>query len=61
MRRPKEFYTLHQASDIMARTLTAGREDMLTYSLYDPAMGSGSLLLTTASYGAKKNAGVRGH
>ena len=53
-----EFYTPHQVSDIMARILTAGREEMPTYSLYDPAMGSGSLLLTTASY--MKNDGVRG-
>ncbi|MDY5166499.1 N-6 DNA methylase [Leuconostoc citreum] len=27
-----EFYTPHQVSDIMARILTAGREDMPTYS-----------------------------
>lgn len=53
-----EFYTPHQVSDIMARILTAGREDLEEYSLYDPTMGSGSLLLTTASY--MKNAGVRG-
>ncbi|WP_263280913.1 SAM-dependent methyltransferase [Leuconostoc mesenteroides] len=31
---------------------------MPTYSLYDPAMGSGSLLLTTASY--MKHDGIRG-
>lgn len=53
-----EFYTPHQVSDIMARILTAGREDKDSYSLYDPAMGSGSLLLTTASY--MHNDGVRG-
>lgn len=53
-----EFYTPHQVSDIMARILTAGRENMDEYSLYDPALGSGSLLLTTASY--MKNSGVRG-
>lgn len=53
-----EFYTPHQVSDIMARILTSGREDMEEYSLYDPTMGSGSLLLTTGSY--MKNAGVRG-
>lgn len=53
-----EFYTPHQVSDIMARILTAGRESKEEYSLYDPTMGSGSLLLTTASY--MKNAGVRG-
>lgn len=53
-----EFYTPHQVSDIMARILTSGREDKERYSLYDPTMGSGSLLLTTASY--MKNAGVQG-
>lgn len=53
-----EFYTPHQVSDIMARILTAGRENLEEYSLYDPTMGSGSLLLTTASH--MKNAGVRG-
>lgn len=45
-----EFYTPHQVSDVMARILTAGRQDMVEYSLYDPTLGSGSLLLTTASY-----------
>ncbi|BDR57448.1 type I restriction-modification system subunit M [Xylocopilactobacillus apis] len=45
-----EFYTPHQVSDIMARILTEGRENLDDYSLYDPALGSGSLLLTTASY-----------
>ncbi|GAO99900.1 type I restriction-modification system subunit M [Fructobacillus ficulneus] len=53
-----EFYTPHQVSDIMARILTAGREEKESYTLYDPAMGSGSLLLTTASH--MKNDGVRG-
>lgn len=53
-----EFYTPHQVSDIMAQLLTAGREDKEQYSLYDPAMGSGSLLLTTASHMQKS--GVRG-
>lgn len=53
-----EFYTPHQVSDVMARILTAGRENLEEYSLYDPTMGSGSLLLTTASY--MKSAGVRG-
>lgn len=53
-----EYYTPHQVSDIMARILTTGRENMPEYSLYDPAMGSGSLMLTTGSY--MKNNGVRG-
>ncbi|QDZ71091.1 NCS2 family permease [Pediococcus pentosaceus] len=53
-----EFYTPHQVSDIMAQLLTSGRENKEQYSLYDPAMGSGSLLLTTASH--MQRAGVRG-
>ncbi|USS89222.1 type I restriction-modification system subunit M [Fructilactobacillus cliffordii] len=53
-----EFYTPHQVSEIMAQILTSGREDVDNYSLYDPAMGSGSLLLTTANY--MHNAGKQG-
>jgi type I restriction enzyme M protein len=53
-----EFYTPHQVSDVMARILTAGREEVDNYLLYDPAVGSGSLLLTTASY--LKNSKNRG-
>lgn len=53
-----EFYTPHQVSDIMAQILTAGRENQEEYTLYDPALGSGSLLLTTGSH--MQRAGVRG-
>ena len=42
-----EFYTPHQVSKILAKIVTADiekRDD--TFMVYDPAMGSGSLLLT---------------
>jgi len=43
-----EFYTPHEVSTILARitTLGAHAEDDQQYSVYDPTMGSGSLLLT---------------
>jgi type I restriction enzyme M protein len=42
-----EFYTPHQVSQIMAKIVTYGREQTNQFfHLYDPAMGSGSLLLT---------------
>lgn len=53
-----EFYTPHQVSEVMARLMTSGRENLPEYALYDPTMGSGSLLLTTASY--MKNSGEIG-
>ncbi|MHB9945407.1 type I restriction-modification system subunit M [Clostridium botulinum] len=42
-----EFYTPHQVSKILAKVVTEGveRSDKL-FSVYDPTMGSGSLLLT---------------
>lgn len=53
-----QYYTPKEISDVMARILTFGKEDAESYSLYDPTVGSGSLLLTTASY--MKNANQRG-
>jgi len=53
-----EFYTPHEVSEIMAQILTSGRENMSEYSIYDPAIGSGSLLLTTGSH--MKNSDIRG-
>ncbi|MDI3537616.1 MAG: type restriction enzyme protein [Eubacteriaceae bacterium] len=42
-----EFYTPHQVSVILAKLVTCGlTESEATFTLYDPAMGSGSLLLT---------------
>lgn len=42
-----EFYTPHQVSQILAKIVTTGRvASKKTFNLYDPTMGSGSLLLT---------------
>lgn len=43
-----EFYTPHQVSKLMARILSHGYEQNTEFSMYDPTMGSGSLLLTMA-------------
>lgn len=53
-----QYYTPKEISDVMARILTHGQEDREQFSIYDPAVGSGSLLLTTASY--MKNSHKRG-
>lgn len=45
-----QFYTPHEVSDVMARILTAGRENDEKVSIYDPTVGSASLLLTAAKY-----------
>ena len=45
-----QFYTPHEVSDVMARILTAGREKDKKVSIYDPTVGSASLLLTAAKY-----------
>ena len=42
-----EFYTPHEVSEILSRIVTLGKERSDEFfSVYDPAMGSGSLLLT---------------
>lgn len=42
-----EFYTPHQVSKVLAKIVTDGVvESDKTFTVYDPAMGSGSLLLT---------------
>lgn len=53
-----QYYTPKEISDVMARLLTHGHEDKENFSIYDPAVGSASLLLTTASY--LKNSHKRG-
>ncbi|MBC2099443.1 type I restriction-modification system subunit M [Listeria booriae] len=53
-----QYYTPKEISNVMARILTYGREDRESFSIYDPTVGSGALLLTTASY--MKNSGKRG-
>ncbi|KFI69365.1 type I restriction-modification system subunit M [Bifidobacterium magnum] len=47
-----EFYTPHEVSQVLAKLVTLGRdkEDFRNgFKVYDPTMGSGSLLLTVAS------------
>lgn len=42
-----EFYTPHEVSEILAKIVTMDWDDMdSAFSVYDPTMGSGSLLLT---------------
>ncbi|RHK04825.1 type I restriction-modification system subunit M [Enterococcus casseliflavus] len=53
-----QYYTPKEISDVMAQILTHGREEEDNFSIYDPTVGSGSLLLTTASY--MKNSHKRG-
>ena len=45
-----QFYTPHEVSDVMARILTAGREKSKNLTIYDPTVGSASLLLTASKY-----------
>lgn len=45
-----EFYTPHQVSVMMARIAALGQEDKQLFSVYDPTMGSGSLMLNIRNY-----------
>lgn len=45
-----EFYTPHQVSVMMARIVAIGQEDKKLFSVYDPTMGSGSLMLNVRNY-----------
>ena len=45
-----EFYTPHQVSVMMARIAAMGQEDRKLFSVYDPTMGSGSLMLNIRNY-----------
>ncbi|MBO8415970.1 MAG: type I restriction-modification system subunit M [Proteobacteria bacterium] len=45
-----EFYTPQAVSSLITRIVTAGREHKEGFSIYDPAMGSGSLLLQVRNY-----------
>lgn len=50
-----EFYTPHAVSELMARIVLQGKEDVHGLTAYDPTMGSGSLLLTLAKYSNRGN------
>lgn len=45
-----EFYTPHEVSDMMARMAVIGQEDKKLFSVFDPTMGSGSLMLNVRNY-----------
>ncbi|WHX25028.1 type I restriction-modification system subunit M [Virgibacillus halodenitrificans] len=45
-----EFYTPHAISVMMARIAAMGQEDKKLFSVYDPTMGSGSLMLNIRNY-----------
>ncbi|MDQ0273734.1 type I restriction-modification system subunit M [Cytobacillus purgationiresistens] len=45
-----EFYTPHEVSDMMARIAAIGQEDKRLFSVFDPTMGSGSLMLNIRNY-----------
>ena len=45
-----EFYTPHEVSDMMARIAAIGQEDKKLLSVFDPTMGSGSLMLNIRNY-----------
>ena len=45
-----EFYTPHEVSDMMARIAAIGQEDKQLFSVFDPTMGSGSLMLNIRKY-----------
>ncbi|MPQ23314.1 type I restriction-modification system subunit M [Carnobacterium divergens] len=45
-----EFYTPHMVSDMMAQIVTLGQEDKQLFSVFDPTMGSGSLMLNVRNY-----------
>ncbi|MDD2415051.1 MAG: type I restriction-modification system subunit M [Eubacteriaceae bacterium] len=44
-----EFYTPHQVSQILAKIVTHHADPGAAFSVYDPTMGSGSLLLTVGN------------
>ncbi|MGF0471626.1 type I restriction-modification system subunit M [Lysinibacillus fusiformis] len=45
-----EFYTPHEVSDMMARISAIGQEEKKLFSVFDPTMGSGSLMLNIRNY-----------
>lgn len=45
-----EFYTPHEVSDMMARIAAIGQEEKKLFSVFDPTMGSGSLMLNIRNY-----------
>lgn len=49
-RHSSEFYTAYSVNQVLAQIALHGKQDQLEISVYDPTMGSGSLLLSTQNY-----------
>lgn len=45
-----EFYTPHMVSDMMAQIVTLDQREKKLFSVFDPTMGSGSLMLNVRNY-----------
>lgn len=45
-----EFYTPYEVSDMVARIASIGQENKKSFSVFDPTMGSGSLMLNIRNY-----------
>ncbi|NMB32600.1 MAG: type I restriction-modification system subunit M, partial [Lactobacillus sp.] len=45
-----EFYTPNEVSNMMAQIVTIGQKDKKLFSVYDPTMGSGSLMLNVRKH-----------
>ncbi|WP_314066042.1 type I restriction-modification system subunit M [uncultured Vagococcus sp.] len=45
-----EFYTPHMVSEMMAQIVSLGQENKKLFSIFDPTMGSGSLMLNVSKY-----------
>lgn len=50
-----EFYTPQPVSELMTRIVIQGKEDDKGFTVYDPAMGSGSLLLNVRNYSNERS------
>lgn len=49
-KKTNEFYTPHMISDMIAQIVTLNQEDKKFVSVFDPTMGSGSLMLNVRNY-----------
>ncbi|MEM5567238.1 type I restriction-modification system subunit M [Aerococcus viridans] len=50
-----EFYTPQPVATLMTRIVMSGRENQKGFTVYDPTMGSGSLLLNASKYSNEPN------
>lgn len=50
-----EFYTPQEVSSLMARIAMTGKEELKGFTVFDPTMGSGSLLLNPRKYSKERD------